>query len=277
MGAAEVADTLDRVTSGTLNQGVLDPQAREFYVRTLEALHAAGVPYLVGGAYAFARYTDIERHTKDLDLFTRPEDAQRALDVLAEAGYQTDMTFPHWLGKAFFGDDFVDIIFSAGNNVARVDDQWFEHAPDDIVLGVPVKLVPPEEMVWSKGFIMERERFDGADIAHVLRACSDRLDWDRLLGRYGAHWRVLLAHLVLFGLIYPGERSRIPSDVLQPLLARAAAEGDDQAGVCGGTLLSRQQYLTDIGRWEYADARLLHGWMTPGDIAHWTAAIEGKH
>jgi hypothetical protein len=265
------------VTSEAVNHDVLDPQARAFYVRTLETLRDAQVPYLVGGAYAFARYTGIERHTKDLDLFVRPEDAERTLAVLADAGYQTDMTFPHWLGKAFFGDDFVDVIFGSGNNVARVDDRWFTHAHSDEVLGVPVQLIAPEEMLWSKGYIMERERFDGADIAHVLRACSDRMDWDRLLERFGPHWRVLLSHLVLFGFIYPGERARIPSRVLQPLLARAAAESDEGGAVCGGTLLSRQQYLTDIGRWEYADARLAHGYMTPEDIAHWTAAIEGKH
>lgn len=256
---------------------VIDPQARAFYVRTLEVLNASGLPYLVGGAYAFARYTGIERHTKDLDIFVRPEDARKILGVLSSAGYQSDMTFPHWLGKAFCGEDFVDVIFSAGNNIARVDDRWFQYATDDEVFGVPVKLIPPEEMLWSKGYIMERERFDGADIAHVLRACADRLDWDRLLERYGEHWRVLLAHVVLFGFIYPGERRRIPARVTQGLMNRLLAEGDGDAQLCQGTLLSRQQYLMDIGRWEYADARLAQGYMSREDIAHWTAAIEAAH
>ena len=34
--------------------------------------------------------------------------------------------------------------------------------------------------------------------------------------------------------------------------------------------------LIDLGRWNYADARLVHGYMTPADIAHWTAAIETR-
>lgn len=260
-----------------VHEEILDPQARAFYVSALAALAAGRVPFLVGGAYAFARYTGIERHTKDFDIFVLPEDAERTLDVLARAGYQADMTFPHWLGKAFHGEDFIDVIFGSGNSVARVDRLWFDHAVDDEVLGVPVRLIPPEEMVWSKGYIMERERFDGADILHVLRACADRIDWDRLLERFGAHWRVLLAHLVLYGLVYPGERARIPARVLRPLLARAAAEGDEPGAVCGGTLLSRQQYLIDIGRWNYADARLVQGYMTPESIAHWTAAIDPRH
>lgn len=254
----------------------LDEQARAFYVRTLTVLGHAEIPFLVGGAYAFARYTGIERHTKDLDLFVMPEDALKTLAVLQEAGYTCDLTFPHWLGKAHCGEDFVDIIFSSGNAVARVDDRWFEHARRDLVLGVDVLLVPPEEMVWSKSFIMERERFDGADVCHVLRACGDRLDWHRLIERFGEHYRVLLAHLVLFGFVYPGERDKIPHAVLDVLIERVLQENPGTPDMCQGTLLSRQQYLTDIGPWALADARLAGGWMSREDIAHWTAAID-KH
>ena len=60
----------------------LDPAARVFYVRMLEALRAAEVPFLLGGAYAFARYTGIERHTKDIDVFVRPEDEPAILETL---------------------------------------------------------------------------------------------------------------------------------------------------------------------------------------------------
>ncbi|WAS93578.1 nucleotidyltransferase family protein [Nannocystis punicea] len=254
----------------------VDPQARTFYVRTMTALTAAQVPFMVGGAYAFARYTGIERHTKDLDIFVLPEDAERTLEVLEAEGYNCDLTFPHWLGKAHCGEDFVDVIFSSGNAVARVDRGWFDHARRDVVLEQDVLLVPPEEMVWSKAFIMERERFDGADVAHVLRACADVLDWPRLVDRFGDHFRVLLSHLILFGFIYPGEQGKIPRRVMAHLLGRLRHDNDVQKSMCKGTLLSRQQYLTDIDRWELADARLEEHWMSREDIAHWTAAID-KH
>ena len=58
-----------------------------------------------------------------------------------------------------------------------VDDLWFTHAAPGRVLGVPVLLCPPEEMIWSKAFIMERERYDGADVAHLILACGRELDW----------------------------------------------------------------------------------------------------
>src|SRR5437763_1505759 len=81
----------------------------------------AGVPFLVGGAYALNYYTGIVRHTKDFDFFVRPEDTERTLEALAaQQGLHTEMTFPHWLGKVYSGDEFCDVIFSSGNGVCRV-------------------------------------------------------------------------------------------------------------------------------------------------------------
>ena len=116
------------------------------------------------------------------------------------------MPFPHWLGKIHAGQHFMDVIFNSGNGVARVDDLWFDHAPRTNVLGVIVRLSPAEEMIWSKAFIQERERFDGADVLHLLREVGPSLDWPRLLMRFGDYWRVLLSHLILFGFVYPDKR-----------------------------------------------------------------------
>src|SRR5947209_1381921 len=165
----------------------LGPATREFYRRAMTRLRDAAIPFLVGGAYAMERYTGIERHTKDFDVFVRPRDAAGVLDLFSKAGYHTERTHPHWLGKVYDQDAFVDVIYRSGNAVAEVDDAWFEHAEADEVLGIPVGLCPAEEILWSKSFVMERERFDGADLAHLLRARAERLDWPRLLGRFGPH------------------------------------------------------------------------------------------
>jgi hypothetical protein len=258
----------------------LDRDAFAFYTRSLKALNDADVPYLVGGAYAFERYTCIGRHTKDFDIFVRPEDVDRVFTVMVASGCETEVTFPHWLAKATRGGELVDIIFSSGNGVATVDDVWFEHAVDDTVLGVPARLIPPEEMIWSKGFIMERERYDGADIAHVLHARAESLDWSRLLGRFSGHWRVLFSHLVLFGFIYPGERARIPAWVMAELTRRLQRETAsvpvvDPSPICRGPILSRAQYLPDIERRGYRDARLTHeSAMNEDDVQLWTDGIK---
>src|SRR5512140_3451369 len=220
---------------------VLEDEARDFYRAALGELDRNNVGYLVGGAYAFARYTGIERHTKDFDIFIRREDFGRAAEVLSNAGYQAELTFPHWLGKAFQADDFIDLIFSAGNGVASVDDSWFEHAVPGRVLEMDVKLIPAEEMIWSKGLIMERERFDGADVAHVIHAVGPKLDWRRLIDRYAQHWRVLFAHLVMFGFIYPSDRSNVPSWVMEELGDRIRQETHatpPKEKICFGTVIS---------------------------------------
>jgi nucleotidyltransferase DUF2204 len=248
----------------------------DFHRRSVAALQAANVPSLIGGAYVVEAYAGVSRRTKDFDLYVRPHNVQAAMDALARTGYNTEMTFPHWLAKAGRGEDHVDLIFRAGNGLCEVNDSWFERARDDELMGLRVQLCAPEEMIWMKAFIMERERFDGADIAHILRRCAMELDWPHLVRRFGPDWRVLLSHLILFGYIYPGERARIPVAVMDELVTRlrneAAAPSTDR--LCRGTLLSRKQYLVDIEEWGFRDARLeerVH--MNAKDIAHWTKAI----
>ncbi len=252
--------------------------ASEFYKRVLQVFADTGLDFLVGGAFAFARYAGVDRNTKDIDIFIRRRDWPKASEVLARRGIDTELTYPHWLGKAFGGrsrEFFVDIIFSSGNGVAEVDEEWFAHAPPGEAVGLPVKLMPVEEMIWSKAFLMERERYDGADVAHLIRACHHQIDWHRLLARFGGHWPVLLAHLVMYAYIYPGEPR--PQGVMDELLRRAAAGRerlDPDLRICRGTLLSREQYLIDVEGWNYLDARLAPlGTMTPEEAATWTEAI----
>jgi hypothetical protein len=224
-------------------------------------------------------YTKIRRHTKDLDLFILPSDCSRALSVLTAAGYAADVVFSHWLAKVFCGADVVDLIFNSGNGLCPVDETWFAHGGQGELLDTAVTFCPVEEMIWQKAFIMERERFDGADVAHLFRARGPLLDWPRLLQRFGPNWRVLLAHLALFAFIYPAERGNVPPNVTQLLLARAQASEETNAlaaPICRGTLLSREQYLVDIDHWGYCDVRSLPPCnMTSEQLRRWTNAIEG--
>jgi hypothetical protein len=238
-----------------LNPGV-EEASKAFFVESMRILSEADIDFLVGGAYALAHYTGVTRHTKDLDVFVRPADLDRALEALSNAGYRTEVTFEHWLGKAFQDEDFVDLIFSSRNRIAEVDDLWFEHARKGKVFGQRALITPPEETIWSKAFIMERERFDGADVAHILRACADELDWDRMMVRFQNHWHILLVHLTLFVFIYPSERHRIPSRVFDQLTVQLARETGGTPSVerlCRGTVLSGTQYRMDIDTWNYTD------------------------
>jgi hypothetical protein len=257
------------------------PHTAAFYRRALQVLVDAGVPFLVGGAFAHACFTGIRRSTKDLDLFIRRQDYERVAGLMEAEGWRAEMTYPHWLAKVYAGEDFIDLIFNSGNGLTPVDERWFHDNSQAQVLGVPVLIANMEDGLLSKAFIMERERYDGADIAHLLQANAEQVDWAGLLERFGRHWRVLLAHLTLFGYIYPGERHRVPAWVMDRLIERLAAEtGQPPAGdphVCAGTLLSREQYLHDVEQLGYVDGRLTPAsTMTAEDVAGWTEAIPAR-
>jgi len=259
----------------------VEPGTARFYRRALQALADAGIPFLVGGAFAHACFTGIRRPTKDLDLFIRREDYERVALLMGDQGWRNELTYPHWLAKVHAGEDFIDLIFNSGNGLTPVDDNWFRNNAQAQVLGVPVRIANIEDGLLSKAFIMERERYDGADIAHLLQANAEQIDWPGLVQRFGPHWRVLLAHLTLFGYVYPGERHRVPHWVMERLVSRLAAETRQpppaDPHLCAGTLLSREQYLHDVEQLGYVDGRLTHAsTMTTEDVDHWTGSIPAR-
>ena len=255
-----------------------DEATKAFYRQAIDLLDEAGVPFLVGGAYAFAEYTGIERHTKDFDLFLKRDYLEPAMDAFRVRGFEPEIRFDHWLAKVYGpGELFVDLIFSSGNGIAEVDDLWFEFSQEARVFDRDVRLCPAEEMIWSKAFIQERERFDGADVAHILKSRGERMDWPRLIARFGQNWRVLFSHLVLFGYIYPDNRAILPSWVMAEMNTRLIEEMTTAVPidrVCNGPVLSRQQYLHDLSE-GYEDARLSPvGNMTEQQVQAWTEAIK---
>jgi len=259
----------------------MGPKTKAFFVAVLKLLAESRIPFLIGGGYAMKRHTNLERPARDLDVLILPSDMERVLRLFADHGYRVELTFPHWLGKIYNGRAYVDIIFSSGNGIVTVDDRWFKHAVEDVVLGQPMRVCPAEEMIWSKAFVMERERFDGADVIHLLLAQGPDLDWSRLLDRFQPHRLVLLSHLVLFLFIYPSESGPVPSWVWKDLLAGLEAERSgsrDADRICRGTLLSRGQYLEALER-GFRDPRLPpEGTMKRKDVVAWTNAAreEGK-
>ncbi len=248
----------------------------DFYRDVLRRMTLAGCEFLVGGGFAYAHYSGVERYKRDLDLFVRPGDVRPVLALLDAAGYDTELSFPHWLAKIRQGEHVIDVIFSSGNGMTRVDDLWFRHSVAARMGDISIRLCPPEEIIWSKAFVQERERFDGGDVLHLVRALGPTLDWIRLLRRFDAHWRVLFGCVVLFGYVYPADVDKVPRWVIEELTRRFNTERTVPAArVCQGTLLSRAQYQWDISRLGYIDARVAPvGAMTRAQIAIWDAGID---
>ncbi|HZX94637.1 MAG TPA: nucleotidyltransferase [Myxococcales bacterium] len=264
-----------------------EQEERDAHRRAMQVLQDGGFEPMVGGAYALKTHTGIWRDTKDLDLFLRKDRVRAALAALKKAGYRTEFTDPLWIAKAFQGPYFVDLIFSSGNGIATVDEHWRRRAETCDVLGVDALVVPAEEMIWSKAFIQERERFDGADIHHLLRCKGARLDWDHLLMRFGErHWEVLLVHLITFRFSFPSEKDQVPERVMRELIGRMERrerEPAPQSRICRGTLLSRQQYLHETNVQGYRDARELETEDWTGDRSYpvtypdWSGGKDDAH
>jgi hypothetical protein len=236
----------------------IEPDAKTvaFYRKAMEILDHADVPYLVGGGYAMAYYTGIARNTKDLDLFVRPADRDRLLTTLTAHGYKTEFFYPFWIAKVLEGDAFIDVLYNSGNGVCVVDDEWFEHAVPHNVLGYDTRLVPAEEQLWSKAFVQDRDRFDGGDANHLLLNLAPTLNWNRLLHRFERHERVLMAHLLLFGYVYPSEKDLIPSWVIEQLEESIRNELPVKTKICRGTQLAQRTYWIDTHEWGYKDVRV---------------------
>jgi hypothetical protein len=234
---------------------------REIYKRALGALNAAGVPYVVAGAYAIYEHTGIYRQTKDLDLFCEPEIVPEAMRALKAAGFRTRLEQGHWLAKALDDPYFVDVIFGMGNGLALIDADWYTHSKPAILAATPVRVAPPEELIWHRLFINERHRHDMADIAHLILCRGQQMDWERLVAKTGEHWPLLLSQLEMFRYVYPGYRDQVPPEVLAALLDRARQEAILPAAQNGehdltrGTMISRFSFAIDVNEWGFHDMR----------------------
>ena len=231
------------------------PDAYACYQGVVRGLLDAAVPFAVSGGFSFHHHTGIWRTTKDLDLVTPPDAVPRAFEVLVREGFETYIQDPVWLAKARRGDYFVDLITGVGNATLTVEQSWIDRAQEDAVLGIRCKILSAEEMIASKLFVTRRERFDGADIVHLLKACARSLDWDRLRKLTEKHWQMLYWDLILFAYIYPAHITDIPASVWCELNERfqmsiTSPQGDQPFR---GSLIDPKMFAIDVNEWGERD------------------------
>ena len=104
-------------------------------------------------------------------------------------------------------------------------------------------------------FVVRRERFDGADIAHIIHASGGRLDWNRILELAGAHWEMLLLALILFRYVYPAQGNFVPLLVWTLLLNRLMFRllNPDPADRFRGSLVDENMFAIDVKEWGLDD------------------------
>lgn len=227
------------------------PEQESLFREVLLLMNDRGIPCAVSGAFALREHTGICRNTKDLDFFLASQDVPRALAELRAAGFETEVKDPVWLAKAHRDDFFVDLITGMSNGIVTVDRSWIERATPSHILGVPVRVLAAEELLVSKLFIAFRERFDGADIVHLVYGTRGKMDWDRVLELVGEHWQLLLWALVLFQYVYPQEGNTVPDAIWDSLLHRFRKnlKQPNTNANFRGSLLDERMFAIDVNEW----------------------------
>jgi hypothetical protein len=232
------------------------PEKQEALAReVLMELEKQRIPYAVAGAFALLQHTGICRYTKDLDLFLTAENWSAALKYLQGLGFECEVCDPVWLAKVHRDDYFVDLITGMSNAAVSVDDSWIRRAQPAIVLGIQTRVLAPEEVLVSKLFVTRRERFDGADIVHIIYGTAGNLDWGRILQLTGEHWEMLLWALVLFRYVYPAQTHYVPSVLWQDLLGRylRLVSEPNGHGRFRGSLIDDNMFAIDVNDWGLDD------------------------
>jgi hypothetical protein len=221
----------------------------------LTVLEEKRFPYAISGAFALRQHTGICRFTKDLDLFMTASTSREMLSHLEEQGFSCEVRDPVWLSKVHKGEFFVDLITGMSNGVVVVEDSWIKRASPAMISGVETRVLAPEELVASKVFVAKRERFDGADIAHVIYGTYPNFDWDRLLQLMGEHWEMLLWSLLLFRYVYPAQTHYVPAPVWNRLLEKFQSEiaKPEPHAKFRGSLVDENMFAIDIHEWGLAN------------------------
>jgi hypothetical protein len=230
-------------------------QQAALFREVLLVLEEKKFSYAVSGAFALRQHTGICRFTKDLDLFMTASTSREVLLYLEQRGFECEVRDPVWLSKVHKGEFFVDLITGMSNGVVVVEDSWIDRASPAVVHGIETRVLAAEELVASKIFVAKRERFDGADIAHVIYGTYPRFDWDRELQLMGEHWEMLLWSLLLFRYVYPAQTHYVPARVWNRLLQELQSEiakPDPQANF-RGSLVDENMFAIDINEWGLAN------------------------
>ena len=157
-----------------------DRQEQEFE-RLLEAMkRAAGilrdadVPFVLGGGLAcWARGAPKTEH--DVDFLVKPADAERALEVLEDAGLRTERPPEGWLLKAYDDGVLIDLIFDP--NGGPIDDDLFARAEEMEVHATRLNVAALEDVLVQKLLALSEQNPDYSSVLELARSVREQVDW----------------------------------------------------------------------------------------------------
>jgi hypothetical protein len=201
------------------------------YQPLLRAALADGPRFAIGGGLAYSLYARRWRNTKDIDLFVLPKNRAAMIGVFTLAGF-SDYYDQHpydreWIYRGYRDGVIVDVIWQMANYRTPVGESWLTRGPEVEVHGLGVRLLPPEELLWTKLYVLQRERSDWPDLLNLLFTVGPELDWEHLLGELGEDAPVLGGLLNLFGWLCPGRARELPPWLWRRVNVLAPRPGPD--------------------------------------------------
>jgi hypothetical protein len=191
------------------------------YRTALDVARKSGAQFMVGGGFCLAFFTNRWRNTKDIDFYVLPAERQKMIDALTQAGfkdYYDQKPYDRgWIYRSVQDGVIVDIIWSMANRRAEVDPVWFDRAPVVTLREESFKVVPPEELLWCKLYVFQRDHCDWTDLLNLIYGVGPKLDWDHLLTRIGNDVQLLKGILELFTWVAPHRASELPISLRREL------------------------------------------------------------
>jgi putative nucleotidyltransferase-like protein len=189
----------------------------QVYRRVIEEARAAGIRFAFGGAFATAVYTGELRNTKDFDFYILPEDREAMVGAISRAGLQDHYDrLPYdraWIYRASQDESIVDAIWTMANQRAEVDLRWLTRGPEVSIRGQQLRSLPVEELIWSKLYVLQRDRTDWGDVLRLLDARAHSIDWSHLLSRLAEDTPLLTGALSVLSWLAPDRVREIPESV----------------------------------------------------------------
>ena len=189
--------------------------------RVVECVRGRDIRFAVGGGLAFSAYAGRWRNTKDLDLFILPSDREGAIQAVTEAGFidYFDQT-PYdtaWIYRGYKEGHIVDLIWAMANHSNFVDEEWMTSNLSLRIHGLDLPLAPVEELIFSKLYVMQRERCDWPDLFNIVNRQGMEIDWDRLIERVGPDAPLLGAMMRIYAWLCPEPAAGLPAHIWEKI------------------------------------------------------------
>jgi hypothetical protein len=229
---------------------IIPPEQWSVYRCVLEHLRDEGVSIALGGGLAIGVYTGQPRNTKDLDIYILPSDRERVVGTMSECGlrdyFEKKEYDRAWIYRGNQDDVIIDAIWAMANKRAQVDNDWLQRGPVIRMFDESVHVIPPEELIWSKLYVVQRDRCDWPDIMNLLHSVGRDLDWRHMVDRVAEDKPLLRAVMSMFSWVSPETARTLPAHIWKMFdLPAPVAQRDPEGRPSRSALLDSRPWFFD--------------------------------